>query len=318
MVELLADAGSIQPLDENVISAKKIANDFVPATVDALKYNGEYYGMPTDTQTIILFWNKALLKEAGLDYENGPQTWDEFFDYARKLTKFDANNNMIQSGWGGKGYFPEVLSYIVQKGGTINDSTGAFCFADDPKSVEAVREYASLYRDDHVYDIKFSKNWAGFRQGLVGMMLGLPAMIGNLVTTAPDLDYAVSLIPAEGESRASCVTSWAYVMSATAPSEAASKFIEFLGSEEVEKMWTQKTGELPARKALLNDSELLANPKVAVAIKSLEDSFVGTLQTGSYNTIWSAGFERITNTDEDVAVILRDIQNALNEERESF
>lgn len=315
MVSRLAEAGSIQPLDEDVISAKEIANDFVPATVDGLKYDGEYYGMPTDTQTIVLLWNKDLLREANLDWVNGPQTWDEFFEYARALTKFDSQGKMTQSGWGGKGYWPEVASFIVSHGGTINNEKGEFCIADDPKTVAAIKEYASLYKDDHVYDTQFSKNWAGFRQGLVGMMLGHPAMIGNLVTTAPNLDYGVALIPEYNHSRATCVTSWAYVMSSKAPSEAASKFIKFLGSEEVEKMWTLKTGELPARKALLNDPELAQNPKVAIAIHSLEDSFVGTLQTGGYNSAWSRGFDRILNTDEPIENILRDMQNELNEER---
>ena len=318
MVGLLAEAGSIQPLDSSIISAEDIANLFVPATVDGLKFEGEYYGMPTDTQTIILFWNKALLKEAGLDWENGPQTWEEFFDYARKLTKRDAAGNMIQSGWGGKGYWPELAAFLNQHGVDLTDDTGKFVFADNPKAVDAFMAYANLYKVDKVYDLQFSKNWAGFRQGLVGMMLGHPAMIGNLVTTAPDLDYGVALIPTNGENRNTCVTSWAYVMSSKAPSVEATKFIEFLGSEEVEKMWTLKTGELPARKSLLSDPDILANPKVAVAIKSLEDSFVGPLQTGSLGGIFRKHYERIMSTDVDPLTTLREMQDELNEELEAF
>ena len=199
--------------------------------------------MPTDVQTIILFWNKALVAEAGLDAENGPQTWEEFFDWARKLTKRDGDA-LVQSGWGGKGYVPELLSFIEQKGGKFYDeATGQFVFADDATALDAIREYASLYKDDKVYDTEFVKNWAGFRQGLIGMMLGHPAMIGNLPQTAPDLDFGVGMIPANGDSRATCVTSWGYVASAKAPSAEAIRFIEFLSSEEVEKKWTQKTGE---------------------------------------------------------------------------
>ena len=115
MVAKLAAAGAIQPLDENVMPADMIEKEFVPATVNGLKYNDQYYGMPTDVQTIILFWNKALVAEAGLDAENGPQTWEEFFDWARKLTKRDGDA-LVQSGWGGKGYVPELLSFIEQKG----------------------------------------------------------------------------------------------------------------------------------------------------------------------------------------------------------
>lgn len=314
MVSKLAQAGTIQPLDESIMPTGDIAKEFVPAAVDGLKYDGRYYGMPTDVQTIVTFWNKKLAAEAGLDAEKGPQTWEEFFDWARKLTKRDGDS-LVQSGWGGKGYAPEVLSYVEQKGGRFYDEASQkFVFADDSAAVEAIREFASLYKDDKVYDTEFVKNWAGFRQGLVALMLGHPAMIGNLPTTAPDLDFGVGLIPANGDSRATCVTSWGYVMSAKAPSKEATRFIQFLSSEEVEKQWTMKTGELPARTALLDNEELKKDPKVAIAIESLNDSFVGVLQTSALNTIMTDAYSEILKTDRPLEEILKDAQEKMNAE----
>ncbi|MHC1692509.1 MAG: ABC transporter substrate-binding protein [Sphaerochaetaceae bacterium] len=315
MVQVLAEAGSIQSLDERVISTQEIQDAFVPATVDGLKYAGSYYGMPTDTQTIMVFWNNALVKAAGLDSQKGPQTWDEFFNWARLLTKTGTDGKMTQSGWGGKGYWPEVAAYVDQMGGRFYDeATQTFVFADDPKSVQAFRTMSDLYIKDKVYDLQFAKNWAGFRQGLVAVMMGHPAMIGNLVTTAPNLDYSVGLIPGNGKNHNTCVTSWAYVMSAKAPSVAASKFIRFLGSEKIERMWTTETGELPARKSLLADPSLAANAKVAVALSSLNDSFVGRLQTGGLNTVFTDYYQRILLTAEPLEQILKALQKALNEE----
>lgn len=314
MVSKLAQAGTIQPLDESIMPTGDIAKEFVPAAVDGLKYDGRYYGMPTDVQTIVTFWNKKLAAEAGLDAEKGPQTWEEFFDWARKLTKRDGDS-LVQSGWGGKGYAPEVLSYVEQKGGRFYDEASQkFVFADDSAAVEAIREFASLYKDDKVYDTEFVKNWAGFRQGLVALMLGHPAMIGNLPTTAPDLDFGVGLIPANGDSRATCVTSWGYVMSTKAPSKEATRFIQFLSSEEVEKQWTMKTGELPARTALLDNEELKKDPKVATAIESLNDSFVGVLQTSALNTIMTDAYSEILKTDRPLEEILKDAQEKMNAE----
>ena len=315
MVSKLAEAGSIQPLDETVMSTEMIEEEFVAAATDGLKYEDKYYGMPTDMQTILCFWNKDLAAEAGLDAEKGPQTWDEFFDWARAMTKRDASGALTQAGWGTSGYWPEVVSYIEQMGGSFYDeSTNQFVFADDEKSVAAMEQWISLYRDDKVYDTQFSKTWAGFRQGLIGMMLGHPAMLGNLPTTAPDLNFGVSLIPANGDSRASCVSSWGYVMSAKAPSEAATRFIEFLSSEEVEKQWTLQTGELPARKALLDDADIKADPKASVALASLDDAFVGHLQTAALETAWSESYEKLMYTDEDVKTVLQECQANLNQE----
>lgn len=315
MVLQLAKAGSIQPLDESVMPASEIEKDFIPATVDGLKYDGKYYGMPTDTQTILLFWNKDLLKAEGLDPEKGPQTWEEMFDYARKLTKLDDAGNLTQSGWGHKGYFPEVTSMIEQAGGKFYDAqSNQYVFADDKTAMGVINDLAGLLREDKIFNESFTKNWAGFRQGLVAMMLGHPAMIGNLKTTAPDLNYGVDLIPATDGKRTSCVTSWGYVMSNKASATETTKLIQYLGSEAVEKQWTQTTGELPARKALLEDSDLVSDPKVKVALDSLKESFVGTLQTGSLEKIWKDDFQKIIMTDEPVDQIMKDCQSALNEE----
>lgn len=313
MVAKLAEVGSIQPLDTSIMPTESIQSDYIASAVDGLKYNGMYYGMPTDTQTIILLWNKAHAEAAGLDPENGPQTWDEFFDWAHKMTIKDEQGNLVQSGWGGKGYWCEVAAFVIQHGGRMNDENGDFVFADDPVSVEAIKKYVSFYKEGN-YNEAFTANWAGFRQGLVSMMLGHPAMIGNLVTTAPDLAYNVTLIPAYEDRHTTCVSSWAYVMSSRADSEAATTFIKFLSSEEVERMWTEETGQLPVSNSLVADESLKSDPKIAVAIESLNDSFVGTLQTGAMNTIWSDGFERICNTDENIEDVLHEIQDSLNEE----
>ncbi len=314
MVPKFVDAESILPLDTNVMSKEMMEKEFIGATTEALQVNGEFYGVPTDTQTIIAFWNKGLYKEAGLDPEKGPETWDELFENAKVLTKFEGDL-MVQSGWGGKGYPPEVEAIIEQKGGKFFDKeTKQFVFADDEKSVAAIEEYANLYRNDKVYDLEFSKNWAGFRQGIVAQMLGHPAMIGNLKETAPDVDYGVSFIPATGDKRTTIVTSWAYVMSKDASTEAATKLINYMSSEDIQKRWTLETGELPSRGSLLEDQDLLNDPKSAVAIKSLEDATVGNLQTKPTYDIWNTAYEKILLTDQDIKEILKEAQDTLNKE----
>lgn len=313
MIPRLVKAESIQTLDEEVLSTDNIANDFVPASVDALQVDGKYYGLPTDLQTIVLYWNKDLAKEAKLDAEKGPQTWDELLDWAKKLTKFE-NGKMVQSGWGEKGYSPEIEAFIAQNGGKMVDDSGKFVFADDPKSVEAIKFAVDAYKKDKVYDLEFMKNWAGFRQGKVAIMLGHPAMLGNLKQTAPNIDLGIGLIPAKADKHTTIVTSWAYAISKKAESKAATKWIEYLTSPEVEKRWTEQTGELPARKELLNDEELVKDEQLKILLSSLNDSEVGNLQLASTYKIWSDGYQNLILTDEPFEDTLKKIQDELNAE----
>lgn len=313
MIPRLVKADAIQPLDEKVLPADTIRNDFTPSTVDALQVNGKFYGLPTDTESIVLYWNKDLVKAAGLDADKGPQTWDELLDWAKKLTKFDGGK-MVQSGWGEKGYHPEVQAFIFMNGGKMVDDSGKYCFADDPKSVEAIKFMVDAYKVSKVYDTQFMANWAGFRQGKVAMMLGHPAMLGNLKQTAPQVHLGIGLIPAKSGQHTTAITSWAYVASKKADSTAVTKWIQYLTSQDVEKRWTQQTGELPARKALLTDADLTKDEQVKVLLSSLNDSKVAYLQMGSLNSIWSKGYQKLILTDDPMDKTLKQMQDDLNAE----
>lgn len=313
MIKRLVNAGALQALDPAVLSADRISSEFTPATVDTLQVGGKYYGLPTDMQTIVLYWNKDLVAAEGLDAEKGPQSWDEFLDWAKKLTKRDGDK-MVQSGWGENGYHPEVQAFVVQNGGKMVDKDGRYCFADDPKSAEAIQWVVDAYRKHKVFETKFVSRWAGFRQGKVALMLGHPAMLGNLKQTAPNVKLGIGLIPARAGRHTTIVTSWAYVMAKKAPSSAATKWVEYLTSADVEKRWTLSTGELPARKALLTDESLVKDPQLKILLSSLSDSSGGYLQMGILNSIWATGFEKLILSDEPFSAVLKDMQDNLNKE----
>ena len=59
---------------------------------------GNTSGIPVQRSTVVLYWNKELCKEAGLDPEKPPKTWAEQLEFAQKLTKRDAAGNVTQ--WG--------------------------------------------------------------------------------------------------------------------------------------------------------------------------------------------------------------------------
>lgn len=316
LVSKLVKADAIQPLDESIIPAAEIQEDFTEASVGALKINDKYYGLPTDVQTIVLYWNKDLVSKDGLDAENGPKTWDELLTWAKKLTKVK-NGKMLQSGWGMKGYCCYIEALILQNGGKIIDENGKFVFAEDPKSIEAVKFFADAYRNDKIYDVSFVADWAGFRQGKVAMMMGHPAMLGNLKVTAPTINLGIGLIPAKDGRHTSIVSSWAYVMTKNADAAASSKFIKYLASEDVEKRWTKNTGELPARKSLLKDEELLKDSQIAIMLQSIEDSGVCYLHEANlYQIFVKDGFQKLILTDTPLEEGLKDIQDKCNTEVE--
>ena len=49
--------------------------------------------VPFQRSTPVLYWNKDAFKEAGLDPNTPPATWDEMVSFGKKLTKTDAAGN---------------------------------------------------------------------------------------------------------------------------------------------------------------------------------------------------------------------------------
>src|SRR5438093_957452 len=78
--------------------ARKWLADVVPDVVDLSDYgNGTMWGYPQMGYDIYgLTWNNAQFKEAGLDPERPPGTWDELRDYGNKLAKRDPHGKPVR------------------------------------------------------------------------------------------------------------------------------------------------------------------------------------------------------------------------------
>src|SRR5690554_2471116 len=125
-------SGMLAPVPEEVYSMADIARDFVSWTTSQFYYNGKYYGLPTDVQTLIVFANNALMREAGLDPNNPPETWSEFLEQARAATKRDGAGRIIQAGLDTR-YRWAVINLFLEQGidGPVTDlNEKRVCYAD--------------------------------------------------------------------------------------------------------------------------------------------------------------------------------------------
>ncbi len=72
---------------------------FHPVTVEYNTWKGQVYGVPfLEGSKPALFYNTAMFKEAGLDPNKPPATFDELMTYAQKLAKQDASGNPTRAG----------------------------------------------------------------------------------------------------------------------------------------------------------------------------------------------------------------------------
>jgi multiple sugar transport system substrate-binding protein len=265
----------LQPLPPELFDPAEIEREFFPL-VGQMRVDGRYYGVPTAVRSLALFWNRKLMREAGLDPAKPPQTLDELVEAARKMTKRDAAGNLLQAGialdMGGQDHhwLREVL--IRQMGGRPYSADGRTVAYGGPAGTSAVTWYTGLVTRHKVSQFGFlTDGVTAFRSGKAGFSID-----GSFRLAAFDgqagLDYAVGELPAHDGRRFNFASYWVNGITpkATGPKrEAAAKFLKFITTPAAMELWLEKVGELPARKAVAEREAIRNHPKYGAFIRGL-------------------------------------------------
>jgi multiple sugar transport system substrate-binding protein len=268
--------GQLAPMPESVMTADEMQSTFTPASIALLDIDGQYYGMPTDVQTFMLFYNDDLFEAAGLDPTKDFETWDDFRAAAIALTKADGDN-MSQAGlditsspyqWY---YSAPTLAY---EDGLVNDETLRVNYASDP-GYQVWDRLTGLVTEDHVDSPEFLSEQSKFGSGLAGMTLKEYTFNGVYRLTAPDVNFSVHMPPPVADQQFAPVatTSWVYAVSSDCDNqEGAWNWIQYLTSESSQRIWIAEGGELPSRLSLLEDTSLTEDPAVAAGFAALAEA----------------------------------------------
>lgn len=147
-IQLYAANGMLAPIDKITDIGIKWS-DYPKALVDLYTYEGKHYGVPKDFDTIGVFYNKKIFKEAGVEVPTADWTWDDFHDKAKKISDWGKSKSIYGcattiNGDGQGTYY----NTIAQAGGyVIKDGASGF---DDPKSIEGLQCWADWVKDGSV------------------------------------------------------------------------------------------------------------------------------------------------------------------------
>ncbi|MCA9834546.1 MAG: extracellular solute-binding protein [Thermomicrobiales bacterium] len=266
----------LQPLNAEWFPHEVIESDFFPM-IAAGKVKEDYYALPTAVRTLALFCNMDHLGAAG---KEPPTTWDELVDVAMATTQKDGDNfEVVGFTWdiGGQGHNWWREALIRQNGGLPTTEDNRTLQWTTAEAIEAFNYHVAFLTEHGVTQNGFETDGpTAFQNGKAALHVDGSYRVGTYTANAPDLNYKVVPLPANKD-QASFASFWANTITRNAADGdkaiAAAKWIDFLASEDVMKRWTPAVGELPARSALAEDPDLLANEKVAPFIESLPFSY---------------------------------------------
>src|SRR5688572_9458847 len=294
-IYVLLEQDLIVPFDDLATSAadKAWLKSFYPALMANGTYKGKVYGIPFQRSTIVMYWNKDAFKEAGLDPEKPPTSWDEMRTMAAKLVKKDAGGNV--SRWGvmvpSTGYAYWMFQAFARENGQdlMNPEGNRTNFAH-PDVVGALQYWVELGRKDRVMP-EGTVEWGTLRQNFVE---GKTAMMwhttGNLTAVKDNakFPFGVAMLPASKQRGSPTGGGNWYLFKKSTPAErkAAFEFIKWITAPERAADWSIATGYVAVSPAAYETPKLKNYVSGFPAAAVARDQFkfatpeLSTFQTG--------------------------------------
>jgi sn-glycerol 3-phosphate transport system substrate-binding protein len=252
----LIDEDAIVAFDDLIKTPEDQAwlKSFYPAFMENSQTGGKTWGIPFQRSTIVLYYNKDMFKEAGLDPNKPPGTWNDMTAYAQKLTKRDASGKVTQ--WGVQipsSGFPYWLfqGLAIENGANLMNTAGTEVYYDKPEVVAALQYWVDLVNKYKVHPegiVEWGTTPKDFFEKKVAMMWTTTGNLTNVRNNAK-FDFGVAMLPANKQRGSPTGGGNFYIFKKSTPAqrEAAFKFIKWVTAPQRAAQWGIDTGYVAVR-----------------------------------------------------------------------
>ena len=274
-LQIFAKDEAVQNLDRFVkAEGKGFLDDYVPGLLADSYYDGSLYALPALRSTPLLYVNADAFVEAGLP-KRAPKTWEEFREFAKKLTKVNDRGETTQYGVGftlgattAHWYFQGA---VYAYDGRVSDEKFNMYLHEEPAVKAATLWQDMVFKDktgvpSTTHDDLFT--------GKVAMVFGSTGSMGNVMRRA-SFEVIPAFIPGQVRNGVPVGGSVIAMPSTDKWRQwAAWEFLKFFTSPESQAYLAEMTGYMPSRISSAQVPSLVEyynkNPHWQVAIDQLK------------------------------------------------
>lgn len=250
----LATEGLISEL----IVDSAVTNRFSQTSIDAETFKGKLYGLPKSSETPVFIYNKDLMKDV-------PKTTDDLYHFTKDFTK-DGKYGFLalwDNFYFAHGIIGGMGGYVFKNNnGTLDPNDIGLNNEGAVKGTEFIQKWYKeglfpkgiigenggsamdgLFTEGKAASV-MSGPWAFDPYTKAGIKIGIAPL-----PTLPNGDHIKTFMGVKG---------W-HVSSFSKNQEWATKFVDFITSDDNAKYRFTQTSEVPTNKALLNDSAIKNN-----------------------------------------------------------
>ncbi|MFE6227739.1 MULTISPECIES: extracellular solute-binding protein [unclassified Streptomyces] len=256
-----ADLGYLAPLDGT--AALKDQDDFLAQAAASTKYNGKTYAVPQVIDSMGIFYNKKILKDAGVEV---PKTIAELKTAAAAIKEKTGKTGLYLRGddpyW--------FLSFLYGEGGDLVDAENKKVTFDDPAGVKAFKTVKDLV-DSKAAITDATNGWdnmqAAFKDGKVAMMINGPWAVADTYAGKEFADKTnLGIAPVPAGSAGQGAPQGGHNLAVYAGSknlDASYAFAEYMTSAESQAKVAEELSLLPTRQSSYLQKEVAGNEMIA-------------------------------------------------------
>jgi multiple sugar transport system substrate-binding protein len=202
-VNQCADVANAEPQTAGDLS------DYYPGILAVNQIDGDTYGLPWIAQPVVLYYNRGLFEEAGIEEPQPGWTWDDFLEMGTALTQdTDGDGTVDQWGFTNNGWPPPFI-FAWQAGGELISSDFTSAPIDTPEFIEGFEFYLNTAYNPELSPSRevISEQGFGemFKAGRIAMFMGGAA---DDLDRVDGLDVGVIHVPAHPETGSTTTFAW--------------------------------------------------------------------------------------------------------------
>jgi len=261
-IQRLIDSGFVTPLQDFVDREDYDLSDLDERSVQSYTVEGNLWGMPYNVDIPLLYYNKVVFREVGLDPERPPQTLEELREYSQKILKRDASGNVERSGvslsitlW--------TEQIFAQQGDLLLDMSNGHdgrvtkVLFDDDTGRRFFQWWHDMVEEGLAFNVgrnpSGADNYLAVATKRAAMTFGYAGALRSLVSAlekgVEGVEIGVGPVPgfADGTGSTLLLAHGLWIMNQRPQEEqeAAWKFIKYLMEPEQQAEWFAGSGQLP-------------------------------------------------------------------------
>jgi len=187
--QVLAQNNALVNMDEAV--PEKDKELYFKGLWNAARFEGKNYAIPWYVTTRIVMYNREIFREAGIDPDKPPATWDEVGEYA----------GIIKKKTGKYGYMPAVkfIEDLEIRGIPIINEKRTKALFNSPEAVKLLTWYSDMFRNEIIPAETLTEGYQGavnrYQSGTLAMIIAGPTLLKRIQKDSPGVYKNTGVAP---------------------------------------------------------------------------------------------------------------------------